>query len=133
MGQLERGSSRSEKVVKKLIRNACFPYVALRVSASLKEGPSSSLLASGSTVGGLFFRFSATLSLLFSRLKGIELVGSGSSSGTGFCLLGPLCNSSSAMSTVVLVSGLVAFGGPPSLAAASAGATLLLSLVLEQV
>ena len=129
MGQLERGSSRSEKVVKKLIRNACFPYVALRVSASLKEGPSSSL----SAVGGLFFRFSATLSLLFSRLKGIELVGSGSSSGTGFCLLGPLCNSSSAMSTVVLVSGLVAFGGPPSLAAASAGATLLLSLVLEQV
>lgn len=106
MGQLERGSSRSEKVVKKLIRNACFPYVALRVSASLKEGPSSSLLASGSTVGGLFFRFSATLSLLFSRLEGIELVGSGSSStssGTGF------------------------------LAAASTGATLLLSLVLEQV
>ena len=87
MGQLERGSSRSEKVVKKLIRNACFPYVALRVSASLKEGPSSSLLASGSTVGGLFFR----------------------------------------------VSGAVAFGGAPSLAAASAGATLLLSLVLEQV
>ena len=55
MGQLERGSTRSEKVVKKLIRNACFPYVALRVSASLKEGPGSSLSGSGSAVGGLFF------------------------------------------------------------------------------
>ena len=86
MGQLERGSSRSEKVVKKLIRNACFPYVALRVSASLDLGP-----------------------------------------------IDPLCKSSSAMSTVVLVSGVVAFGGVPSLAAASAGVTLLLSLVLEQV
>ena len=71
MGQLERGSTRSEKVVKKLIRNACFSYVALRVSVSLEEGPSSSLSA---------------------------------------CL-----------------------GGVPSLAAASAGVTLLLSLVLEQV
>ena len=94
MGQLERGSSKSEKVVKKkdpekLIRNACFPYVALRVSASLKEGPISSLID-------------------------------------------PSCKSSSAMSTVVLVSGVVAFGGAPSLAAASAGAALLPSLVLEQ-
>ena len=34
---------------------------------------------------------------------------------------------------LVLSSGVVAFGGAPSLAAASAGATLLLSLVLEQV
>ena len=86
MGQLDRGSSRREKVVKKLIRNACFPYVALRVSASLDPEP-----------------------------------------------IDPLCKSSSAMSTVMLVSGVVAFGEVPSLAAASAGATLLLSLVLEQV